>query len=235
MIKIINNLNVSCAVLFANLFVNLFKAVCAGFDVCLFVGLYRYLHSKPHPVASFTTSNITSNSGISNMYNNLKLLLIDRINFQCISFERNRQIGIPYNLLNTYKSYSSLATQSGVYSRPNKFLINPWFISGFTDAEGCFTLFINRNNKHSIGWEVKVSFQINIHKKDLFLLVQIQSYFGVGSISRQGEFTYQYRVQSIKDMASIIKHFYIYPPRSDAFWKTNWLWTHKESFLYYYK
>lgn len=124
MIKIINNLNVSCAVLFANLFVNLFMAVCAGFDVYL-VGLYRYLHSKPHPVASFTTSNITSNSGISNMYNNLKLLLIGRINFQCISFERNRQIGIPSNHLNTYKSYSSLATQSGVYSRPIKFLINP--------------------------------------------------------------------------------------------------------------
>ena len=127
MIKIINNLNVSCAVLFANLFVNIFMAVCAGFDVCLFVGLYRYLHSKPHSVTSFTTSNITPNSGISNMYNNLKLLLIDRINFQCIFFYvvRNRQIGIPSNLLNTYKSYSSLATQSGVYSRPNKFLINP--------------------------------------------------------------------------------------------------------------
>ena len=123
--KIINNLNVSCAVLFANLLVNLFMIVCAGFDVCLFVGLYRYLHSKPHSVVPFTTSNITFNSGISNMYNNLKLLLIDRMNFQCISLERNHQIGIRSNLLNTHKSYSSLATQSGVYSRPNKFLINP--------------------------------------------------------------------------------------------------------------
>lgn len=43
------------------------------------------------------------------------------------------------------------------------------------------------------------------------LLKQIQNYFGVGSISKQGESTYQYRVQSIKDMVSVIKHFDNYP------------------------
>ena len=47
------------------------------------------------------------------------------------------------------------------------------------------------------------------------LLKQIQSYFGVGSISKQGEFTYQYRVQSIKDMVSVIKHFDNYPLLSE--------------------
>jgi hypothetical protein len=46
-------------------------------------------------------------------------------------------------------------------------------------------------------------------------LEQIQNYFGVGSISKQGESTYQYRIQSIKDMASIIKHFDNYPLLSE--------------------
>jgi len=88
-------------------------------------------------------------------------------------------------------------------------------IHGSILAEGCFTIFINRNSKHLIGWEVKVSYQINIHKKDLSLLKEIQNYFGVGSISKQSEFTYQYRVQSIKDMITIINHFDNYPLLSE--------------------
>jgi len=47
------------------------------------------------------------------------------------------------------------------------------------------------------------------------LLKLIQSYFGVGSISKQGESTYQYRVQSIKDLVSVIKHFDNYPLLSE--------------------
>jgi len=46
-------------------------------------------------------------------------------------------------------------------------------------------------------------------------LEQIQNYFGVGSISKQSESTYQYRIQSIKDMVSIIKHFDNYPLLSE--------------------
>jgi len=152
-------------------------------------------------------------------------------------FERNYQAGILSNHINTYRYFSSLATQPDIHNRPKNFYLNPWFISGFTDAvsqkgSGCFTIFINRNSKHLIGWEVKVSYQINIHKKDLSLLrreLEIQSYFGVGSISKQSEFTYQYRVQSIKDMVTIINHFDNYPLRAGS-WKTNWLSTYKKSF-----
>ena len=88
---------------------------------------------------------------------------------------------------------------------------------GFTDAEGCFTLFTSKKDNYRTGWEVKVSYQINIHKKDLWLLSQIQSYFGVGSISKQSESTYQYRIQSIKDMVIVIKHFENYPLLSEKY------------------
>ena len=129
-----------------------------------------------------------------------------------MGFERNYQTGILSNYINTQRCFSSLSTQPVINSIDN---INPWFITGFTDAEGCFTIFTSKSNNYHSGWEVKVSYQINLHKKDLFLLEQIQNYFGVGSISKQGESTYQYRVQSIKDMVSIIKHFDNYPLLSE--------------------
>ena len=121
-----------------------------------------------------------------------------------MGFERNYQTGIPSNYINTHRYFSSLLTQSVIINSANNFKINPWFITGFTDAEGCFTIFTLKSDNYRSGWEVRVSYQINIHKKDLLLLKQIQSYFGVGSISKQSESTYQYRVQSIKDMVNVI-------------------------------
>ena len=64
--------------------------------------------------------------------------------------------------------------------------LHPWFITGFADGEGCFTLSLVRNKKLKIGWGVKAVFSIGLHQKDLALLEQIKSFFGVGSIHKQG-------------------------------------------------
>lgn len=130
-----------------------------------------------------------------------------------MGFERSYQTRIPSKYINIHRCFSSLSAQPVV--NVDNFNINPWFITGFTDAEGCFTIFTSKSNNYRSGWEVKISYQINLHKKDLLLLKQIQGYFGVGSITKQGESTYQYRVQSIKDMVSIIKHFDNYPLLSE--------------------
>ena len=91
--------------------------------------------------------------------------------------------------------------------------INPWFLTGFTDAEGCFTIGLYRNPKHQTGWSFRAIFSISLHKKDKTLLENIQSYFGVGSIStKHGPQSIIYYVQSIKDLINvIIPHFDSYP------------------------
>ena len=77
----------------------------------------------------------------------------------------------------------------------------------------CF--FFVRDNTRETGWGVRLSFQITLDQRDLSVLKDIKNYFGLGSISKQGESTYMYRIQSIKDMASIIKHFDAYPLLSE--------------------
>lgn len=88
--------------------------------------------------------------------------------------------------------------------------VNPWFVTGFTDAEGCFLLVVrNRNNS----WYVEARFEISLHKKDLELMKQIQDYFeGAGGISIHGKDSYQYTVSSIKQINDkILPHFENYP------------------------
>lgn len=95
--------------------------------------------------------------------------------------------------------------------RKESTLINPWFITGFTDAEGCFSIRVRNTTRTRIGWHIECVFSISLHLRDLPLLQEIQSYFGgVGRIS-VGK-NCGYFVSSIEDITTvIIPHFVKYP------------------------
>ncbi len=89
--------------------------------------------------------------------------------------------------------------------------LDPWFITGFVDTEGSFIVGLFVNNKYKTGYQVQLIFKISLHSKDFELLSQIQNYFGVGSITKHGDTTIQYRVTSLKDLSLIFSHFDKYP------------------------
>ena len=95
---------------------------------------------------------------------------------------------------------------------------HPWFITGFVDGEGCFSIKITSNNQLNTGWRVRLSFYIGIHLKDLPVLVNIHNYLGVGRIyNNQNRESTQLEVQSIKEIAVIIQHFDKYPLLTQKF------------------
>ena len=87
-------------------------------------------------------------------------------------------------------------------------MIYSWFITGFTDGEGCFYIGIVKSSSRISDYSFQVCFTINLHEKDRAILETIQNYFGVGSIYKEGAQTIQYKVQTIKDLAIIIEHFW---------------------------
>jgi hypothetical protein len=46
-------------------------------------------------------------------------------------------------------------------------VLNPFFIAGFTDAEGCFHIGISKHNRFKQGYSVEAVFKIHLHQKDL--------------------------------------------------------------------
>jgi len=63
-------------------------------------------------------------------------------NLRCtlMGFERNYPIKIPSKQLNNKFS---------TFNYPSK--LEPWFVTGFTDAEGSFSIIIDKNNKRKLG------------------------------------------------------------------------------------
>lgn len=94
--------------------------------------------------------------------------------------------------------YSSYATSSK---------LNPYYISGFTDGEGCFFVGVSPDSKYKTKFKVKATFQVGVHIKDIALLEEIKQFFNVGNISKLGEESVQYRVSAINDLNVIINHF----------------------------
>ena len=132
-------------------------------------------------------------------------------------FERNYLIRIPSNQNINNKRFLSFKM-----ARQNKSTLittqldfkssmNPWFVTGFSDAEGCFSISVLKNEKRTLGMSVQLMFKINLHKKDQALLKQIQSFFCVGGIHFKTSQSLQFQVSSIKDLKVIIDHFDKYP------------------------
>ena len=112
-----------------------------------------------------------------------------------MGFERNYQIKIPSKQLNYY---------STLPLRTNNNSLNPWFVTGLADAEGTFTIVIDKCIKRTLGWRVQAKFQVGLHERDLALLLQVQEFFGgKGSISKTENMIY-YSVSSVKDLTNTI-------------------------------
>ena len=94
----------------------------------------------------------------------------------------------------------------------SKTKLNPWFITGFTDAEGCFSILIQPNTNYKTNWRVKAIFTILLHIKDIVLLENIQNTLGVGKIRIRNSINkVEYVIESFKELQTIIDHFYNYP------------------------
>lgn len=91
--------------------------------------------------------------------------------------------------------------------------IEPWFITGFADAEGCFTFTLSKTTQNKIGWESGIYFIINLHERDKHLLSQIKAYFGdVGTIGKARDNCCAFKVRSLNSIITkVIPHFDKYP------------------------
>lgn len=98
------------------------------------------------------------------------------------------------------RNFSSLSDKSN-------FKLNPFWVAGFVDGEGCFSVIISRSNSLKVGWRVRVYFYIGLHAKDRALLEAIQNFFGVGNIYSTTESLDRYQVNSFKDIKVIIDFF----------------------------
>lgn len=106
-----------------------------------------------------------------------------------------------------FHNFNSKTFKSWFSSQAESSKLNPYYVTGFTDGEGCFFVGITPNSKYKTNFRVKAIFQIGVHIKDIALLEKIQSFFNVGHISKLSLESVQYRVSDLNGLKVIINHF----------------------------
>ena len=81
--------------------------------------------------------------------------------------------------------------------------LNPYWVSGFSEGDSSFQVSVSNNTN-----QVRVIYNINLHKRDLPLILKIQEFFGgIGNISNYKN-AVQYSIVSIKSIdKTLIPHF----------------------------
>jgi len=138
-----------------------------------------------------------------------------------MGFERNYQIKIPSNQIIQRQFYSIKGGATNLDINSNKPIqqLDPWFISGFADAEWCFLILIRKSQKNKLGWQLEANFTINLHARDLDLLNLIQNYFGgVGRINKERNGCCDFVISSLDQIVTkVIPHFDKYPLKTHKY------------------
>ena len=110
----------------------------------------------------------------------------------------------------SYKSEYHLNSSDSIY-------LNPWFVTGIFDAEGCFNITVTKSSSTNIGWRVQLRVIFELHIKDKNLVYMIQDFFnGIGHINTHTKKnSIRYEITKMNDLVTyIIPHFTKYSLQS---------------------
>jgi hypothetical protein len=67
--------------------------------------------------------------------------------------------------------------------------LDPWWVVGFVDGEGCFSVSIHRNElaRPTNGWHIQPTFQVSQHRDHRDTLQNLSHFFGCGKVRAKGE------------------------------------------------
>jgi len=124
----------------------------------------------------------------------------------------------PFSYLNFFPLLSCVLIITNEINKNNdhseydkeKDILDPWFITGFSDGDSSFWFILVPNKKLKIGFELKPGFSLiaAINPANYDLILKIDIFFkGIGSIIKYNKTKmYEYRVQGLKFFK---KHFYL--------------------------
>nr|QCW06929.1 hypothetical protein [Drechslerella brochopaga] len=95
----------------------------------------------------------------------------------------------------------------------NQIIYAPQWLAGFTSAEGCFMIQINKSSTHNIGFQTSLKFQITQHARDIDLMNKLIEYLGCGYYKlRPDKSAGDFIVSKFSDInEKIIPFFKLYP------------------------
>ena len=92
--------------------------------------------------------------------------------------------------------------------------LDPQWVAGFVDGEGCFHVSINRHPKMRTGWQVLPEFRVVQHSRDKAVLHKLQEFFQCGKVVVNHGDRKELRIRRLPELRKVIAFFETYPLRT---------------------
>lgn len=128
----------------------------------------------------------------------------------------NSFLDLQQNDLISYSSIFFINHVRGISTKTKlKYQINPWYITGLTDGDGCFSFSVTKTRSKKLNWDVQLNFSIAAadNPANLKMLKIINNYFDdLGLIFKvKNENTIYLKFNGISKCLKIREHFLKYP------------------------
>lgn len=135
------------------------------------------------------------------------LLLAYLFNGNLAIDNRIKQLSLWINSLNNRFGPDTIKLNNN----PVSITLKDSWLSGFTDAEGCFNVSIIASSRYTLGHVIRMRFILD--QRDSIILNKICGLFGFGKVTlRSGtEDVYRYTATGFKTLQSVISYFELFP------------------------
>jgi hypothetical protein len=135
------------------------------------------------------------------------LLLAFLFNGNLALTNRIRQLSLWVQALNKRFGVNTIL----LVNTPVSLTLQDAWLSGFTDAEGCFNVSITCNARYALGHVIKMRYILD--QKDSSILLIIRNLFGFGKVTlRSGtDGVYRYTATGFKSLNHVISYFKLFP------------------------
>ncbi len=89
--------------------------------------------------------------------------------------------------------------------------LDPNWVAGFVDGEGCFHVAFNRQPKMRLGLQVLPEFRIVQHARDELLLHRVKSFFGCGKVTFNHGDRKELRIRGLENLSKVVEFFNDFP------------------------
>ena len=153
------------------------------------------------------------------------LLLAFLFNGNLAMDNRIKQLSLWINALNNRLGPDTIKLNNN----PVLITLQDAWLSGFTDAEGCFNVSIIANSRYTLGYVIRMRYLLD--QKDSLILNKICELFGFGKVTlRSGtEDVYRYTATGFKTLQDVLSYFELFPlytKKTNSFEK--WLAVHTQ-------
>lgn len=135
------------------------------------------------------------------------LLLAYLFNGNLAMENRIKQLSLWINSLNNRFGPDTIKFNNN----PISITLKDAWLSGFTDAEGCFNVCIIASSRYTLGHVIRMRFILD--QKDVIILNKICELFGFGKVTlRSGtEDVYRYTATGFKTLQDVVSYFKLFP------------------------